>query len=146
MEKKNFDWWVVFIILCIWQLPQLLIGLIMMPFMKKRTVVADRHYNFCLRSASMNGGISLGPIAYVDKYMKEEGIAHEVDGHTMQSKILDPFYLIIIGIPSIIWAATCNDKKYCYYSFYTEKNANFFANLETDKYCKLHFKNKNGSH
>ena len=146
MEKKTFEWWIIFITLCIWQFPQLLVGLIMMPFMKKRTLVADRHYNFCWRSSSMSGGISLGPISYVSKYQKEEGIAHEVDGHTVQSKILGWFYLPLIGIPSIMWALTYNCKKHCYYDFYTEKNANLCADLEVDNYCKLHFKNKNGSH
>ena len=46
-------------------------------------------------------------------------------GHRIQSKILGPFYLIVIGIPSIIWATLhsfCKPiSKIDYYWFYTEK-------------------------
>ena len=144
MEKKTIVWWAVFILLCIWQLPQLLIGLIMWPFLEKKRLIADRHFNFCFEGENMSGGISLGPIAYVSKYMSKhtECISHELDGHTMQSKYLGPLYLFIIGIPSILWAWLYNPKKHCYYDFYTESWANNFANLDVDKFCNLKFKNK----
>lgn len=138
-EKKTFWWWVIFILLCIWQLPQFLIGVVMLPFMEKRNLVADRHFNFCWRSPDMSGGISLGPFAFVSEHSSEAVIAHEVDGHTVDSKIFGPLYLIIIGLPSILWAwLSSNDV--CYYSFYTEKLANKHAGLEVDKYCRLYFK------
>lgn len=142
MEKKNFLWWIVFILLCIWQLPQLLIGLIMWPFIGEKKLVADRHFNFCWEGENMSGGISLGPIAYVSKYLSKspEGISHEVDGHTMQSKILGWFYLIVVGIFSIVWAWLYNPRKHCYYDFFTESWANKLAGLEVDKYCNLKFK------
>lgn len=138
MSKKNILWWIIFIILCIWQLPQLLVGLIMWPFLKNKKLVADRHFNFCWKSENMNGGISLGPIAYVSEISKEETIAHETDGHTKDSKIFGPLYLFIIGIPSIFWASFYNSKKHCYYDFYTEKRANKFAKLKVVN-CRLKF-------
>ena len=138
--KKSFWWYIIFGLLCIWQLPQLLIGLLMLPFMRNRKLVADRHFNFCFRSPNMSGGISLGPIAYVSEYSREETIAHETDGHTVQSKILGPLYLLVIGIESLIWAWLYNPDKHCYYDFYTEKNANFFAKLTVDSNCRLRFK------
>lgn len=140
MEKKSFFWWVIFSLLCIWQFPQFLIGLVMFPFMGKKVKVADRHFNFCWSGENMMGGISLGPFAYVSKRMGEEQIAHEVDGHTVQSKLFGPLYLFIIGIPSIIWAWSYDSKKNCYYDFYTEKGANKFAKLEVDENCHLKFK------
>jgi hypothetical protein len=54
-------------------------------------------------------------------------------GHTIQSLILGPLYLFVIGIPSIIW---CNSKKcvklrkekgVSYFDFYPEKWANFLG-------------------
>lgn len=146
MEKYTFLWWIVFILLCIWQLPQLLISLVMMPFLGKLTLIADRHFNFCYKGEGMSGGISLGPIAYVSEYLSKNdaGVAHELDGHTVQSKILGPLYLFVIGLPSIIWAMSYDYKKQCYYDFYTEKNANYFAKLTVDENCNLMFKNKNG--
>lgn len=140
MEKKNFGWWIVFILLCIWQLPQTLVGLIMMPFLGKRTLVADRHYNFCWRGERMSGGISLGPLAYVSKYQDAEGIAHEVDGHTVDSKIFGPLYLIIVGLPSLLNAAF--DFTDCYYDFYPERWANKHAGLVVDENCRIRFKDK----
>ena len=80
-------------------------------------------------------------IAYVSEWSnREEVIAHETDGHTVDSKIWGPLYLFIIGIPSIMWAWLYDSKKHCYYEFYTEKRANKFAKLEVDEHCKLHFK------
>jgi len=138
--KKPFYWYLVFPLLCIWQLPQLLVALAMFPFIGKKTKVADRHYNFCFEAKDMIGGISLGPIAYVSpNNNRPETIAHETDGHTVDSKIFGPLYLFIIGLPSFIWAITYNRYKHCYYDFYTERRANKFAGL-TVKKCQLKFK------
>lgn len=142
MKNKTVFWWIIFILLCIWQLPQFIVALAMLPFLGKRELVADRHFNFGFKCENMLGGISLGPFAYVSKRMNEPGICHEVDGHTVQSKILGPLYLFIIGIPSAIWASSYNYKKQCYYDFYTEKNANYFAHLGVDENCNLYFLNK----
>lgn len=95
MEKKSIFWWIIFILLCIWQLPQLLIAVIMLPFLGKKELVADRHFNFCWKGEKMSGGISLGPFAFVSERSGAETIAHEVDGHTVDSKIFGPLYLII---------------------------------------------------
>ena len=143
MEKKTFSWWVIFILLCIWQLPQLLVALIMYPFLGKKKIIADRHFNFCIEGENMSGGISLGPIAYVSQKMSKRApdVAHEVDGHTKQSKYVGWLYLIIYGIPSIIWAWVHDYHTSCYYDFYTEKSANKFAGLKVDKDCLLYFDN-----
>lgn len=135
MEKKNIVWWIIFVLLCIWQLPQLLVGLVMLPFLRKKKLVADRHFNFCWRAENMYGGISLGPISFVSKNSGAASIAHEVDGHTKDSKIFSWFYLFVIGLPSIL-NATFNFTK-CYYDFYPEKRANRFAKLDVSNKCSL---------
>ena len=66
-------------------------------------------------------------------------IAHEY-GHTIQSLVLGPLYLIVIGLPSVLWAnfpALRRKRKrssISYYRFYTERNANWlsrrFLNLD----------------
>ncbi len=66
-------------------------------------------------------------------YAKEEIsrrlLVHEY-GHTVQSLILGPLYLIVIGIPSTLWGflPCCNKKRVkeqlSYFSFYTESWAN----------------------
>lgn len=56
-------------------------------------------------------------------------LAHEY-GHAVQSLILGPLYLPIIGIPSALWANLPDlrrrrrEKRISYYSLYTEKWAN----------------------
>lgn len=63
-------------------------------------------------------------------------LAHEY-GHTVQSLILGPLYLFVIGIPSILWAGLppCRRKRreqgISYYSFYTEKWADFLGEKVT---------------
>lgn len=143
MKKKGILWWFVFTLLCIWQLPQVLVALVMLPFIGKLKLVADRHFNFCFVGEGMSGGISLGPFAFISKRLdaserREEYIAHELDGHTVDSKIWGPLYLFVIGIPSILNAAC--DFTECYYDFYPEKLANKHAGLTTDENCRLKFK------
>lgn len=133
----NFWYWVVFGLLCIWQLPQFIVGVIIMPFIGKLTKVANRHYNLCLRGTKMSGGISLGPFSFVSNYQGLEGIGHEVDGHTVDSKIFGPIYLLVIGIPSLLNA--CFEFTKCYYDFYTERLANKHAGLKCDESCKIHY-------
>lgn len=91
--------------------------------------------------------ISLGMFAFVgldlekdkrlenripDDEIEQRTLVHEY-GHTIQSIILGPLYLLIIGIPSSIWAMTFNNKgnTISYYSFYTEKWANVLGEKVT---------------
>lgn len=55
---------------------------------------------------------------------------HEL-GHVKQSHMLGWLYLIIIGLPSILWAWLGDEDK-CYYSFYTEKGANQAMGLKVN--------------
>ena len=136
---KKVLYWLVYALLCIWQFPQFIVAILMLPFMGKLNLVANRHYNLCFEGSKMRGGISLGPISYVQKGSSLMTIAHEVDGHTKDSKIFGPLYLFVIGIPSIMWAWKYDHKKHCYYDFYTERRANEFAGRQTTKTCKLSF-------
>lgn len=83
------------------------------------------------------GSVSLGMFLFVSVKYREKSaeeaynrlVAHEY-GHSIQSLILGPLYLIIIGIPSFLWAAVPAFRKMrrkrniSYYSFYTESWAN----------------------
>lgn len=63
-------------------------------------------------------------------------LVHEY-GHTIQSLILGPLYLIVMGIPSTIWGFLPNlskqrhEKEISYFSFFTEKWANYLGELVT---------------
>ena len=62
-------------------------------------------------------------------------LVHEY-GHTVQSLILGPLYLPIIGLPSLLWAQLPPCRRIwredvSYFSFWTEKNANFLGEKVT---------------
>lgn len=120
--------------LYLWQLPQNLIGATLCywyykdgdiyPWNESSDIIVNCY------SEKMLGGITLG------QYIIISDICHAYHeyGHTIQSKILGPLYLLIVGIPSIIHAGLhkyiCKNKDY--YHFYTEK----WANKLSEKYLK----------
>ena len=86
------------------------------------------------------GGISMGMFIIINKNRGEDWLnstkVHEF-GHSIQSIILGPLYLLVIGLPSLIW---CNAKRFIklrkekgvsYYSFYPEKWANYLGTKVT---------------
>ena len=58
-------------------------------------------------------------------------------GHTVQSMILGPLFLLVIGLPSMLWAVLPVFKRYrrenrvSYYSFYPERWANHLGERVT---------------
>ena len=115
----------------IWEFPQNLLGYIVL----KVTMNAHR---FSYRGAEVyvwqrRDGISLGKYIFVPICADEDFIKHEY-GHTVQSRYLGWFYLLIIGLPSLIWAGCFKGfrKKHGidYYTFYTEKWADKLGGVE----------------
>lgn len=81
------------------------------------------------------GAVTLGKYIFADDtyFFDKDIIAHEY-GHRLQSRKLLLLYLIVIGLPSIIWAG-CFEwyrVKYnkSYYNFYTEKWANRLGGID----------------
>lgn len=118
------------VLLFLWTLPQSLLGFLLSLLCKKRILYGKNVYVWCF-----SGAVSLGLYIFVSKkaldtkkypVYSEFVVAHEY-GHYKQSLLLGPLYLIIIGLPSFIWAtlhSTGLFNKYLYYDFYTEKWAN----------------------
>ena len=130
----------IYIILFIWQLPQNILAILIFPFLGKKKIICYRNYCLCFSCSKMTGGISLGGFAYVGPDLDKYSISHEVDGHTVQSKLLGPLYLIIVGIPSFVWCNIINREKYPnYYVFFTEKWANYCANLDVVKHNDTYY-------
>jgi hypothetical protein len=83
------------------------------------------------------GGISLGRFIFIcsgySGDYKQNTIKHEW-GHTVQSLILGPLYLIVVGVPSSIWNQCF--RKYRqknnvdYYSFFCEKWADKLGEVQ----------------
>lgn len=119
------------ILLYIWCMPQNLLGLLVRLIFigEVRHTVSGIQFWYC---KSFPGGISLGNMVMIgSKY--ELTVRHEY-GHQIQSKILGPLYLLVIGIPSLIWAWLYGPViKYTrngYYRFYTEKWADKLGNVK----------------
>lgn len=124
--------------LYIWQLPQNLLGLIMLLFMKPHISKENYKGITVVVSKKMRGGISLGNYIilsenYGDKTTRQDVWDHEW-GHTRDSRMFEPLYLIVIGLPSLIWAWTYGRlvpyTHNGYYKFYTEKRADRLGGVE----------------
>lgn len=120
------------IVLYLWQLPQNLLGLLFMLFLKPAELVRDTGYARVYRSRRMSGGISLGQYAYVSyiSAKEEDTIRHEGIGHSRQSRMLGPLYLPVIGLPSLIWTQIYRLCGKSYYWFYTERWADRLGGVE----------------
>ena len=127
------------LILFIWQLPQHIVALIYFGYlvmMCKDLGIDSRYKQAIVIPCIMRGAVTLGNYVFAglnSEYKKT--IKHEL-GHTIQSKILGPLYLIVIGIPSITYCGLRrlfpSLRKKNYYNFYTEK----WANNLSEKYIK----------
>lgn len=107
----------------LWGLPQNLIGLIMYIFLAPKHK-HKRYKRAFVCEMPWGGGVSLGMFIFVGNIDAEKTVMHEY-GHTRQSMMLGVLYLLVIGLPSIVWAG-CFDKyrakhHISYYSLYTEK-------------------------
>lgn len=119
------------LILFIWQLPQHLLAILYIGYlvmMCKDLGVDSRYKQAIVIPCVMRGAVTLGCYIFVglnSEYRKT--VKHEL-GHTIQSKMLGPLYLIVIGIPSITYCGLRRIfpslRKKNYYDFYTEKWAN----------------------
>lgn len=121
-------------LLLIWELPQNIIGAFLFIFFAvfSDSVILDDDDSLEMYSPMMRGAISLGIFrVYAYKYLGngaryvELVRKHEKEGHRKQSMMLGPLYLIVIGLPSLVWAALHSYVKRLgavdYYSFYTER-------------------------
>lgn len=96
---------------------------------EKKNFFYDNLWIFTIGSSKMNGGITLGQFVFLnDRMLDSFHMKHEGGGHGKQSLILGPFYLLVIGVPSLIHAAL--HKTGDYYHFWTEKWANKLGDVK----------------
>lgn len=119
------------ILLYIWEAPQNILGLLLRLIYKGH----DSIYEDAIvrRSVKMRGGISLGRYIIINQWSTAKTVKHEY-GHTIQSRRLGWFYLLLVGLPSIVWAClygsvikpTLNG----YYKFITECSADRLGGVD----------------
>ena len=117
-----------------WQLPQLITAFIYYWYLKRKDEILDTctcqgAIVFIKRKSC--GSVTLGNHIFLSPRATDTTVRHEW-GHTRQSLILGPLYLIVIGIPSIIWAATHRTiaPNTDYFDFFTEKWANKLGGVD----------------
>lgn len=125
-----------------WGILQTFLGFIV--FLKH---LKDKHYFYhgaIITEWKNKSSVSLGAFIFITdepylyEKLKDEFSAKELAqrllvheyGHTIQSLIMGPLYLVVMGIPSTLWGfmPCCNKKRreehLSYFSFFTEKWAN----------------------
>lgn len=127
-----------------WGLPQTLAGACV--FLKHRK---EPHFNYkgaCATAWDKSSGVSLGKFIFVprDKTADDETkvssflLDHEY-GHSIQSLILGPLYLLLVGAPSLAWnRLPYFDRKRrntgkSYYSAVFERTASNFGEKVSDR-------------
>ena len=122
----------------VWCFPQTLLGAILFfllwLFCKIKIVRHTKSGVVIAECDWILGGISLGMYVFVANrrcsgQQKARLIRHEL-GHTRQSLLLGPAYLLVIGMPSLIWALLRSAgffKHWSYSRMYTEKWADRLA-------------------
>ena len=132
------------ILQCTWGIIQTLFG-----FVVFLVNIKHKHYFYHGAIVTERGApssVSLGMFIFVttnpmkdkrtenripDDELSNRLLVHEY-GHTIQSLILGPLYLIVMGIPSTMWGflPSCQKKRnggVSYFSFFTEKFANYLG-------------------
>lgn len=125
---------------CTWGFFQSLLGFIV--FLMHRKNKHFWYHGALVTVWKLNTSVSLGMFVFLTaepffakkyegqmsvKELSNQILVHEY-GHTIQSLVLGPLYLIVIGIPSTLWGGLGGrkrrDKQISYCSFFTEKSAN----------------------
>ena len=127
-----------------WGFPQSLLGLIFR--LVYRNCPRSEYHNAVVTHWPKGGSMGVGMYLFLgtggDDEHKAQVLVHEF-GHSVQSLILGPLFLPIMGIPSFLWANLnpCRklrrEKGVSYYSFYPESNANWLGRIVTCEKCGL---------
>jgi len=86
--------------LSVWELPQNLVGLTFLVLMRRR-ITERRRENGRLFLRTRSTGVSLGWFVF---WCAGESIRRHEYGHTIQSRLLGPLYLPLVGLPSALRA------------------------------------------
>ena len=146
--KMNIKIILYILIQCTWGILQTLLGFIVFLINIK-----NKHYFYhgaIITERNLPSSISLGLFVFtttnpmkdkrienriLDEELGQRLLVHEY-GHTIQSLIFGPLYLIVMGIPSTLWGflpyfQNKRNKGVSYFSFFTEKFANYLGEKVT---------------
>jgi hypothetical protein len=117
-----------------WELPQILLALMLYAILKKRIIMAVYYEDVKVYFVKdFPGGISLSFMIFLSEVDLNNlrAVKHEY-GHTIQSLYLGWLYLIVVGVPSIIRASIwnrCKLEEEKYYESFPENWADFLGGV-----------------
>lgn len=113
----------IYFLLLVWQLPQLIIGFVISRFVKDKEKVLIRGFKVTACNINKSYCFSLGPFVFYRLSSHQEVKKHE-HGHSIQSIYLGPFYLLAVGIPSLIlfWYKRFTKKDEIWYHIHYPEN------------------------
>ena len=126
-----------------WGFPQTLLGFILYLIYIN---APHRTYHGCIVTRwKRSGSLGVGMFLFLSErsYDAEPQVQVHEFGHAVQSAILGPLFLPIMGIPSFLW---CNlppcrklrrERGVSYYAFYPESTANYLGSLVANENCQL---------
>lgn len=127
-----------------WGLPQSLVGFILYLYWRSRKAACFVWHGAVVTQWTVSGGVSLGLFVFVPdkagRYITDgreltaeesrRGVLVHEYGHCIQSLLLGPAYLLLVGLPSFTWAnlpalrRLRRERGLSYYSVYPENWAN----------------------
>ena len=122
-----------------WGFPQTLVGFIVFLVCRK---CPHGTYRGCITTRWNNRG-SMGMGMFLFLGCEDPQVRVHEFGHSVQSVILGPLFLPVMGIPSFLW---CNipyfrrmrkEKGVSYYRFYPESTANWLGAKVSGEKCEL---------
>ena len=129
----------LYIIGIIWQFPQFILGLIMRAYYKD-IIVKDYLYGgknlYILKNLiGVPAGFSLGQFLFIrnDVLLKDQFVKDHELGHSIQSIILGPLYLLVVGIPSAImnyYSRKDSEYRKAYYKRWPESWADSLSKIK----------------
>lgn len=148
MQKLKVSHVFYILIQCTWGILQTLLG-----FAVFIVNIKQKHYFYkgaIITETASPSSVSLGMFVFTtktpmpdkrvenripDEELSGRLLVHEY-GHTIQSMIFGPLYLIVMGIPSTLWGflPVCQKKRdrgVSYFSFFTERFANYLGEQVT---------------
>jgi hypothetical protein len=120
------------IVLAIWQLPQILLGLVMLLIFRNKTEYTNPYNGITVWNINSHGAFgtacfSTGPIIVTCSDKVEENLLRHETGHSFQSICLGWLFHIVVSIPSIclFWYRRLKHKDAeWYYAHWPESGAN----------------------
>ncbi len=119
-----------------WGLPQNLLGLTLWLVCPGENMPG--FHGAAVKRWQLQGSAGVGMFLFVGASMPRSILLHEY-GHSLQSVILGPLFLLVIGLPSLLWAGLPVARRYrkrrgkSYDWFYPERWASHLGSCATRK-------------